>query len=118
MSQILGQLIVAHVATTLRNQSGRASSTIPGDQSFNLSSTDPKPFCGSPRHQTLLDDGVHDLQTIQLPHAHGDQSRMAHDALRQSRSPPACAQPLELRHFNFALTPMSYPDSDVHLPAI
>ena len=50
MCQILGQLMVARVATALRKQPGRASCTIPGDQPFNLSSTDPKPLCGSPRH--------------------------------------------------------------------
>ncbi|MCA8109342.1 hypothetical protein, partial [Burkholderia sp. AU36459] len=32
----------------------------------------------------------------------GDQSRLAHDALRQFEPPPACAETLELRHFNFA----------------
>ncbi|MDR8039488.1 hypothetical protein KPA93_03175, partial [Burkholderia cenocepacia] len=32
----------------------------------------------------------------------GDQSRLAHDALRQFKPPPACAETLELRHFNFA----------------
>lgn len=75
MSEILRQLMVARVATTLRNQPARASHAIPGDQPFNLPSTDPEPLRGSPRHQTLLDHGFHDLQTIQLPHAHGDQSR-------------------------------------------
>jgi hypothetical protein len=47
--------------SALRKQPGRASCTIPGDQPFNLSSTDPKPLCGSPRHQTLLDHGFYDL---------------------------------------------------------
>ncbi len=61
MCQILGQLMVARVTTALRKQPGRASCTIPGDQPFNLSSTDPKPLCGSPRHQTLLDHGFYDL---------------------------------------------------------
>ncbi|OXI34757.1 hypothetical protein CFB89_08530 [Burkholderia sp. AU16741] len=42
------------------------------------------------------------MTTIVLPRAHGDQSRLAHDALRQFKSPPACAETLELRHFNFA----------------
>ncbi|MDD1486896.1 hypothetical protein F9946_12075, partial [Burkholderia thailandensis] len=32
----------------------------------------------------------------------GDQSRLAHDALRQFEPPPACAETLGLRHFNFA----------------
>ncbi|KAB0636708.1 hypothetical protein, partial [Burkholderia latens] len=49
----------------------------------------------------------------------GDQSRLAHDALRQFKPPPACAETLELRHFNFAqmrhynfaLTPKSSLDS-------
>ncbi|KWH62491.1 hypothetical protein WT63_13835 [Burkholderia anthina] len=99
MSEILRQLMVARVTTALRNQPGWASGAIPGDQPFNLPSTDPKSLRGSPRHQTLLDHGFHDLQTIQFPHAHGDQSRLAHDALRQFEPPPACAETLELRHF-------------------
>ncbi|AOI61671.1 hypothetical protein WI26_28770 [Burkholderia diffusa] len=98
MRQILGKLMIACVATTLRNQSRQASSTISGDQSFNLPSTDSEPLRGLPRHQTLLDHGFHDLQTIQLAHAHGDQSRMAHNALRQFKPPPASAETSELRH--------------------
>ncbi|UZU13360.1 hypothetical protein [Burkholderia pseudomallei] len=50
----------------------------------------------------LLDHGFRDLQTSQLPHAHGDQFKLAHDALRQFKPPAACAETLELRHFNFA----------------
>ncbi|MEK6355023.1 MAG: hypothetical protein V4796_18420 [Burkholderia cenocepacia] len=45
---------------------------------------------------------LNDLESVQLSHAHGDQSRLAHDALRQFEPPPACAETLELRHFNFA----------------
>lgn len=75
-----------------KNRTGRASSPIPGDQPFNLPSTDPEPLRGPPRHQTLLDHSFHDLQTIQLPHAHGDQSRLPHDALRQFEPPPARAE--------------------------
>lgn len=91
MRQILGQLMVARVATALRHQSDRASSARPGDQPFNLPSTDPEPLRGSPRHQTLLDHAFHDIQTIQFPHAHGDQSRLAHDAGGSSNLRPACA---------------------------
>ncbi|KVT44167.1 hypothetical protein WK52_16065 [Burkholderia multivorans] len=60
------------MATPPRNQPDRAGRAIPGNQPFNLPSTDLESLRGSPRHQTLLDHGFHDLQTIQLAHAHGD----------------------------------------------
>ncbi len=56
----------------------------------------------APRRELAVRHVLNDLESIQLPHAHGDQSRLAHDALQQFKPPPACAETLELRHFNFA----------------
>ncbi|KVD66544.1 hypothetical protein WI86_23490 [Burkholderia ubonensis] len=72
MRQILGQLMVARLTASLRNQTGRSRGPIPGDEPLDLSSTDIESLRGSPRHQPSFDDRFDNLESIQLTHAHRD----------------------------------------------
>ncbi|KVO08067.1 hypothetical protein WJ70_22940 [Burkholderia ubonensis] len=72
MRQILGQLMVARLTASLRNQTGRSRGPIPGDEPLDLSSTDIESLRGSPRHQSSFDDRFDNFESIQLAHAHRD----------------------------------------------
>ncbi|OJA88736.1 hypothetical protein BGV49_05035 [Burkholderia ubonensis] len=104
MRQILGQLMVARLTASLRNQTGRSRGPIPGDEPLDLSSTDIESLRGSPRHQSSFDDRFDNFESIQLAHAHRDRvGVIGHERLLVDHQEPLrMPNSDQLRHFNFA----------------
>jgi hypothetical protein len=76
--------------------------TQPGDQPANLPRRQFQPFCRTPWLELAVRHVLNDLESVQLAHRHRDPLRCSHRSLRQFEPPPACAETLGLRHFNFA----------------